>query len=81
MSGVDDFTWLTHPDTGGTWRCPDPAVEAWLARGWQLGEEPPEPDTTKDPEPEPAPAAMQAPEPIADEPTEDAATAPEPEEN
>lgn len=29
------FTWLRHPETGGTWECPDGAVEQWEAMGWE----------------------------------------------
>jgi hypothetical protein len=78
--GVQTFTWLTYPATGAAWQCPEAAVPAWLARGWELLDTPPaEPDTTKDPEPaQVAPAA----EPVSDaEPsTQDAEVASEPEE-
>lgn len=40
MSAVDGFTWLTHPETGGSFNCPDAAVADWLANGWQPGEAP-----------------------------------------
>lgn len=42
MSGVDDFVWLYHPASGGTFRCPADAVEAWQANGWEPGPEPAE---------------------------------------
>lgn len=29
------FTWLRYPATGGTWECPDGAVEHWEATGWE----------------------------------------------
>ena len=29
---------LRHPETRGEWMCPAPAVEAWLAKGWQRAE-------------------------------------------
>lgn len=45
----DDFTWLHHPDTDGYFRCPNAAVKAWTARGWELAEgPPPEEDKTRD---------------------------------
>jgi hypothetical protein len=66
---MDEWVWLYHPDTRGTFRCPPEAVEAWCARGWLVLEpqpdgdasEPvlPEPATT-DESPEPQPAAAPA---------------------
>ncbi len=51
-----DFVWLRHPGTGGVFRCPAVAVDAWLARGWEPGDEPAEPDTLRDPAPTTPPA-------------------------
>ena len=38
----DARTWLHNPETGGTFHCPDAAVEAWKLRGWQVMDEPPQ---------------------------------------
>lgn len=35
--------WLTHPQTGGHFHCPDDAVDAWRDMGWQPAEAPPGP--------------------------------------
>jgi hypothetical protein len=35
VSAVDGFTWLQYPPTGGTFNCPDGAVEDWKAMGWE----------------------------------------------
>jgi hypothetical protein len=32
---ADGFTWLSYPETGGTFRCPDGAVEDWKDMGWE----------------------------------------------
>lgn len=43
MSAVaDDFTWLTHPSTGGFFRCPAAALDDWLDMGWQPCAAPPQ---------------------------------------
>lgn len=42
MSAVDGFTWLKHSETGGTFRCPDEAVEDWAKNGWEPCEAPEE---------------------------------------
>jgi hypothetical protein len=34
------FTWLRHPETGGTWECPDGAVDQWEAMGWERTDPP-----------------------------------------
>lgn len=31
----DERTWLRHPDTGGTFHCPAPALPEWVGLGWQ----------------------------------------------
>lgn len=42
---MDDFVWLTNPDTDGHFKCPAAAVPAWLENGWQVADAPPlEPD-------------------------------------
>lgn len=42
---TDARTWLHNPEIGGTFHCPDGAVEAWLQRGWQVMDTAPqEPD-------------------------------------
>jgi len=48
---VDEFTWLHNPTTDGYWQCPAEAVDAWLRRGWEQSEPPPDESTTKDPRP------------------------------
>jgi hypothetical protein len=78
---MDEFVWLRHPETGGHFRCPPDAVEAWTARGWEPAEQPPpEPDKTRD---EPmlaalneALAAEQAPAQPAEDPAGAEATPP-----
>ena len=56
-------TWLKHNETGGTWQCPDDAVEAFKVRGWEPCD-PPETDDSHlydkppaKPEPQPRKAA------------------------
>lgn len=39
-------TWVRNPETGGVWECPNVALEAYLARGWELADEPVDPDVT-----------------------------------
>lgn len=34
----DEFTWLRHSETGGTFRCPDAAVDDWLDMGWEVAD-------------------------------------------
>lgn len=41
--------WLEYPDTGGKQQFPEPAAEAWRARGWVNCDPPPEPDLLHDP--------------------------------
>lgn len=38
---MNDFVWLTYPETGGHFRCPRAAVEGWKATGWEPANEPP----------------------------------------
>lgn len=38
---MDEFVWLTHPDTGGHFNCPPAALDDWLGNGWQVATEPP----------------------------------------
>lgn len=37
----DEFTWLRHSETGGTFRCPNAAVDDWLDMGWEVADEAP----------------------------------------
>lgn len=41
MTAVD-FIWLCHPASGGTFRCPAEAAEAWQENGWEPCDEPAE---------------------------------------
>ncbi len=36
------FTWTRHVEHGGYFRCPDDALDDWVARGWIVSD-PPEP--------------------------------------
>lgn len=37
-------TWLRHNEGGGTFHCPDEAVDQWCQNGWEPCEEPEEPN-------------------------------------
>lgn len=32
--------WIRNPETDGTWHCPMAVLDTYLARGWELSEEP-----------------------------------------
>lgn len=74
---MDEWVWLRHPETHGTFKCPADAAEAWRARGWvdiePVGEpaaptKDPEPETVRE-EPAPEPDRLAAVKPQATEPT------------
>jgi hypothetical protein len=50
VTAPSGFTWLKHvgtegtPGHEGTWKCPDSAVETWLAMGWEPCDPPEEPN-------------------------------------
>lgn len=53
MSAV--HTWVTHPETGGVWACPNDALEVQLRRGWVKCEAPKADDShLHDPKPQKA---------------------------
>jgi hypothetical protein len=42
---MDTHTWISNPQTGGQWQCPNEALEHHLSQGWeQMDEAPPEPN-------------------------------------
>jgi len=45
---MDGFTWVTSPETGGFWQCPDGALDDMIKLGWQPCEAPREPNPAVD---------------------------------